>query len=85
MRSALAALALGVVLVLVGAGCGGIDTGKLESAIKDQTNTQLDRAGRSERVSTVSCVKTTDGFHYTSDTNTQWYTIDEIRKILESD
>ncbi len=65
MRSALAALALGVVLVLVGAGCGGIDKGKLESAIKDQTNTQLERAGRSERVSSVSCVKTTDGLHYT--------------------
>jgi UDP-N-acetylglucosamine 4,6-dehydratase len=26
-----------------------------------------------------------DGFHYASDTNDQWYSIDEIRKILESD
>lgn len=25
------------------------------------------------------------GFHYASDTNDQWYSIDEIRKILESD
>ncbi len=27
----------------------------------------------------------TDGFHYASDTNDQWYSIDEIRKILEND
>ena len=27
----------------------------------------------------------TDGFHYASDTNDMWYSIDEIRKILESD
>ncbi len=27
----------------------------------------------------------TDGFHYASDTNDQWYSIEEIRKILESD
>jgi hypothetical protein len=67
MRSALAILALGVFLVLVGAGCGGIDKGKLESAIKSQTNDQLERAGRSERVSSVSCVKTTDSYHYTCD------------------
>ena len=67
MRSALAALALGVILVVFGAGCGGIDTGKLESAIKDRTNTQLERAGRSERVSTVSCHKTTDAYHFTCD------------------
>ena len=67
MRSALAALALGAFLVLVGAGCGGIDKGKLESAIKSQTNDQLERAGRSERVSSVSCVKTTDSYHYTCD------------------
>ncbi|GAB2666375.1 UDP-N-acetylglucosamine 4,6-dehydratase (inverting) [Kribbella swartbergensis] len=26
-----------------------------------------------------------DGFHYASDTNDQWYSIDEIRKILETD
>jgi UDP-N-acetylglucosamine 4,6-dehydratase (inverting) len=26
-----------------------------------------------------------DGFHYASDTNDQWYSIEEIRKILESD
>ena len=26
-----------------------------------------------------------DGFHYTSDTNDQWYTIEEITKILETD
>jgi FlaA1/EpsC-like NDP-sugar epimerase len=26
-----------------------------------------------------------DGFHYTSDTNDQWFTIDEITKILETD
>ena len=26
-----------------------------------------------------------DGFRYTSDTNDQWYSIEEIRKILESD
>jgi hypothetical protein len=67
MRSALAALALGVVLALAGAGCGGIDTGKLESAIKDQTNKQLERGGRSERVSTASCTKTSDAYHFTCD------------------
>jgi len=26
-----------------------------------------------------------DGFHYPSDTNTHWYTIDQIQKILEND
>jgi hypothetical protein len=26
-----------------------------------------------------------DGFHYTSDTNDQWFTIEEITKILEKD
>jgi FlaA1/EpsC-like NDP-sugar epimerase len=26
-----------------------------------------------------------DGFHYASDTNDLWYSIEEIRKILESD
>jgi len=67
MRSALTALALGVVLVIFGAGCGGIDQGKLESAIKDRTNTQLEQAGRSERVSTASCATTSDAYHFTCD------------------
>ncbi len=67
MRSLLLVLPVAVVLVLFGAGCGGIDTGKLESAIRSQTNTQLERADRSERVSTVSCVKTSDSYHYTCD------------------
>ena len=26
-----------------------------------------------------------DGFHYTSDTNDQWFTLEEITKILETD
>ena len=65
MRSLVLLLPVAVLLVLFGAGCGGIDKGKLESAIKSQTNTQLERAGRSERVSTVSCVKTSDSYHYT--------------------
>ena len=51
MRSLVLLLPVAVLLVLFGAGCGGIDKGKLESAIKSQTNTQLERAGRSERVS----------------------------------
>jgi hypothetical protein len=67
VRSILAALAVGALLVFVAAGCGGIDKGKLESAIKDQTNTQLERAGRSERVADVSCAKTSDSYHYTCD------------------
>jgi len=67
MRSTLAPFALGLVLVVFGAGCGGIDEGKLESAIKDRTNQQLERAGRSERVATASCVKTTDAYHFTCD------------------
>ena len=64
MRSLVLLLPVAVLLVLFGAGCGGIDKGKLESAIKSQTNTQLERAGRSER---VSCVKTSDSYHYTCD------------------
>ena len=67
MRSLVLLLPVAVLLVLFGAGCGGIDKGKLESAIKSQTNTQLEKAGRSERVSTVSCVKTSDSYHYTCD------------------
>jgi hypothetical protein len=67
VRSLVLLLPVAVLLVLFGAGCGGIDKGKLESAIKSQTNTQLERAGRSERVSTVSCVKTSDSYHYTCD------------------
>ena len=67
MRSLLLLLPVAVLLVLFGAGCGGIDKGKLESAIKSQTNAQLEKAGRSERVSTVSCVKTSDSYHYTCD------------------
>jgi FlaA1/EpsC-like NDP-sugar epimerase len=30
-------------------------------------------------------VPVADGFHYTSDTNDQWFTIEEITKILETD
>ena len=41
MRSLVLLLPVAVLLVLFGAGCGGIDKGKLESAIKSQTNTQL--------------------------------------------
>ena len=60
MRWLAATVAAAGFLVLFGAGCGGIDTGKLESAIKSQTNDQLDKAGRSERVATVSCEKSGD-------------------------
>jgi hypothetical protein len=67
VRTLVLLLPVAVLLVLFGAGCGGIDKGKLESAIKSQTNMQLERAGRSERVSTVSCVKTSDSYHYTCD------------------
>jgi hypothetical protein len=67
MRSVLAALVVGAVLVLVGAGCGGIDQGKLESAIETQTNEQLQEAGRAERVSSVSCAKAGDDYHFTCD------------------
>ena len=65
MRSVLAALVVGAALVLVGAGCGGIDKGKLESAIESQTNDQLEKAGRSQRVSSVSCAKAGDAYHFT--------------------
>ena len=54
-------------LVLFGAGCGGIDKGKLESAIQSQTNDQLEKARRSERVATVSCAKSGDAYHYDCD------------------
>jgi UDP-N-acetylglucosamine 4,6-dehydratase (inverting) len=30
-------------------------------------------------------VAVADGFHYTSDTNDQWFTVDEITKIVETD
>ena len=43
MRWPAATFAAAGFLVLFGAGCGGIDTGKLESAIKSQTNDQLTR------------------------------------------
>jgi hypothetical protein len=65
VRSVLAVLAVGVLLVLVGAGCGGIDKGKLESAIKSQTNDQLKANGQPESVSSVSCDKAGDSYHYT--------------------
>ena len=67
MRSLLLVLPVALFLVLFAAGCGGIDTGKLESAIKDQTNTQLKKAGRSDRIDTVSCAKTSDAYHFTCD------------------
>ena len=67
MRRWVAVPALAGFLVVFGTGCGGIDKGKLESAIKSQTNDQLQHAGRSERVSTVSCTKITDSLHYTCD------------------
>ena len=65
MRSLAPAVALAALIVLFLTGCGGIDKGKLESAIESQTNAQLKKAGRSERVSSVSCTKTTDSYHYT--------------------
>jgi hypothetical protein len=65
VRTLLPALVVGGLLVLVGAGCGGIDKGKLESAIKSQTNDQLKNAHSSETVSSVSCAKTSDAYHYT--------------------
>ena len=67
MRSVLAALAVGLALVLLGVGCGGIDEGKLESAIESQTNDQLKKAGSKERVANVSCSKTEDAYHFTCD------------------
>jgi hypothetical protein len=53
-----------VFLLLVGAGCGGIDKGKLESAIKSQTNDQLKAAGRAASVSSVSCAKADDAYRF---------------------
>jgi len=67
MRSALAAAVVGAVLVFVAAGCGGIDKGKLESAIKSQTNDQLKASGSSATVSDVSCAKAGDAYHFTCD------------------
>ena len=63
--SLLASAAVAVLLVFVVAGCGGIDKGKLESAIKSQTNDQLKASKSSVTVSDVSCVKTTDSYHFT--------------------
>ena len=54
-------------LVLFGAGCGGLDKGTLEAAIKTRTNEQLEHAGRTERVSTVSCTKSDDAYHFDCD------------------
>ena len=67
MRSVLAALGVALFLVLVGAGCGGIDKGKLESAIKSQTNDQLKKSGSSQTVSSVSCAKSGDKYHFNCD------------------
>ena len=67
MRWVAATAAVAGFLVLFGAGCGGIDRGKLESAIETQTNVQLRKAGRSERVSTVSCRKGGDAYHFDCD------------------
>ncbi|WP_433164859.1 UDP-N-acetylglucosamine 4,6-dehydratase (inverting) [Kribbella sp. CA-247076] len=33
----------------------------------------------------ADAIPVADGFHYASDTNDQWYSIDEIRKIFETD
>jgi hypothetical protein len=60
--SLLAAAPLVAAGVLVVAGCGGIDKGKLESAIKSQTNDQIKSSGLT--VKTVKCTKTTDQYHY---------------------
>ncbi|MBA3716987.1 MAG: hypothetical protein H0W87_02005 [Actinobacteria bacterium] len=67
MRSLLAAAAVGAFLLLFGAGCGGIDKGKLESSIKSQTNDQLKSSGSSKVVSSVSCTKAGDDYHFTCD------------------
>jgi hypothetical protein len=67
MRWVAATVAAAGFLVLFGAGCGGIDKGKLESAIQSQTNVQLRKAGRSERVTSVSCAKGGDAYHYDCD------------------
>jgi hypothetical protein len=67
VRSVLPVLAVAAFLVVFAAGCGGIDKGKLESAIKSQTNDQLKKAHSPETVSSVSCAKTSDAYHYTCD------------------
>jgi hypothetical protein len=67
MRWVAATVAAAGFLVLFGAGCGGIDKGKLESAIQTQTNVQLRKAGRSERVASVACAKSGDAYHYDCD------------------
>jgi hypothetical protein len=67
MRWVAATVAVAGFLVLFGAGCGGIDKGKLESAIQSQTNVQLKKAGRSERAASVSCAKSGDAYHYDCD------------------
>jgi hypothetical protein len=62
-RTALIAVApLAAAGVLVVAGCGGIDKGKLESAIKSQTDDQIKSSGLT--VKTVHCTKTTDDYHF---------------------
>jgi hypothetical protein len=53
-----------VATVLVLAGCGGIDQGKLESAIKDQANRQAKAAGQGEPVASVHCAKQQDSYHF---------------------
>jgi hypothetical protein len=63
--SFLASAAVAVLLVFVVAGCGGIDKGKLESAIKSQTNDQYKASGSNITVSDVSCAKTSDAYHFT--------------------
>jgi hypothetical protein len=67
MRWVVATAVVAGVLVLFGAGCGGIDKGKLESAIESQTNAQLKKAGRTERVSTVACAKSGDAYNFDCD------------------
>jgi hypothetical protein len=67
MRVAFPIALVATVLLLAGAGCGGIDKGKLESAIKSQTNDQLKKTGSKEIVSSVSCAKKGDDYHFTCD------------------
>jgi hypothetical protein len=62
--SIVAAAPIAIFLVLVAAGCGGIDKGKLESAIKSQTNKQLAAHGSSITVSSVHCSKAQDSRHF---------------------
>jgi hypothetical protein len=52
---------MAIVFALVVLACG-IDKGKLESAIKDESNKQL--AGQSIKVTSVSCVRDGDDLHY---------------------